>query len=157
VRISFQGHCGIAVVLLICVVAGAQSEGTAKRPRSADIGLKVGILPTGPLDAITDVAGVEVGQTTIVRGDNVRTGVTAILPHAGNLYEDRVPGGIFVGNGYGKLTGFTQVDEMGEIETPTPDFDHQCAACGRRSDQLHAFASGECERAFDQRDRRRDE
>jgi D-aminopeptidase len=80
--------------------------------------LKVGILPAGPLNAITDVAGVEVGQTTIVRGDNVRTGVTAILPHPGNLYWERVPGGVFVGNGYGKLTGSTQVDEMGEIETP---------------------------------------
>ncbi|XWK65026.1 P1 family peptidase [Tunturiibacter empetritectus] len=76
------------------------------------------MLPTGPLDAITDVAGVEVGQTTLIRGDNVRTGVTAILPHAGNMYRERVPGGIFIGNGYGKLTGSTQVDEMGEIETP---------------------------------------
>jgi D-aminopeptidase len=76
------------------------------------------VLPTGPLDTITDVAGVEVGQRTIIQGDNVRTGVTAILPHAGNLYRERVPGGIFVGNGYGKLTGSTQVDEMGEIETP---------------------------------------
>ncbi len=99
-------------------MAGAQSVSPAKRPRAADIGLKVGVIPSGPLDAITDVPGVEVGQTTIVRGDNVRTGVTAILPHAGNLYRERVPGGIFVGNGYGKLTGFTQVEEMGEIETP---------------------------------------
>jgi D-aminopeptidase len=75
-------------------------------------------LPSGPLDATTDVEGVEVGQTTIVRDDNIRTGVTAILPHAGNLYQERVPAGVFLGNGYGKLTGFTQVDEMGEIETP---------------------------------------
>jgi D-aminopeptidase len=117
-RTSFQGLCGIAVVLLMCSMAGAQSSSPAKRPRAADIGLKVGILPAGPLNAITDVAGVEVGQTTIFRGDNVRTGVTAILPHAGNLYRERVSGGIFVGNGYGKMTGSTQVDEMGEIETP---------------------------------------
>ena len=87
-------------------------------PRASDLGLKVGILPTGPLDAITDVAGVEVGQTTIIRGDNVRTGVTAVLPHSGNLYREKVPAAIFVGNGFGKLTGSTQVDEMGDIETP---------------------------------------
>ena len=80
--------------------------------------MKVGVLPAGPLDAITDVAGVEVGQTTIIRGDNIRTGVTAVLPHAGNLYREKVPAGIFVGNGYGKLTGTTQVDELGNIETP---------------------------------------
>jgi D-aminopeptidase len=92
-------------------------RGHSQRPRAADLGVKVGVLPSGPLDAITDVEGVEVGQRTIVRGDNIRTGVTAILPHAGKLYQERVPAGVFVGNGYGKLTGFTQVDEMGEIET----------------------------------------
>jgi D-aminopeptidase len=118
VRISFRGLYGIAVVLLLCLNAEAQNAGTTKRPRAADIGVKVGILPSGPINAITDVAGVEVGQTTIIRGNNVRTGVTAILPHGGNLYQERVPGGVFVGNGYGKLTGSTQVDEMGEIETP---------------------------------------
>jgi D-aminopeptidase len=117
-RTMFRSLCGVAVVPLLCAMAAAQSGSTAKRPRAADIGLKVGVLPAGPLDMITDVAGVEVGQTTIVRGDNVRTGVTAILPHAGNLYRERVPGGIFVGNAYGKLTGSTQVEEMGEIETP---------------------------------------
>jgi len=118
VRISFRGLYGIAVVLLLCLNAEAQNADTTKRPRAADIGVKVGILPSGPVNAITDVAGVEVGQTTIIRGNNVRTGVTAILPHGGNLYQERVPGGVFVGNGYGKLTGSTQVDEMGEIETP---------------------------------------
>jgi D-aminopeptidase len=96
----------------------AQSASSNTRPRASDLGLKVGILTTGPLNAITDVAGVEVGHTTIITGDNVRTGVTAILPHSGNLYRDKVPGAIFVGNGFGKLTGSTQVDEMGEIETP---------------------------------------
>jgi D-aminopeptidase len=118
VRISFRGLYGIAVILLLCLNAEAQNAGTTKRPRAADIGVKVGILPAGPINAITDVAGVEVGQTTIIRANNVRTGVTAILPHGGNLYQERVPGGVFVGNGYGKLTGSTQVDEMGEIETP---------------------------------------
>jgi D-aminopeptidase len=75
-------------------------------------------LPPGPLNAITDVAGVKVGQTTLIRGDNIRTGVTAILPHRGNLYKERVPGAVFLGNAYGKLAGSTQVNEMGEIETP---------------------------------------
>ena len=107
-----------ATVLLAAVFAAAQSTTPKPRPRASDLGLKVGILPTGPLNAITDVAGVEVGQTTIIRGDNVRTGVTAVLPHTGNLYREKVPAAIFVGNGFGKLTGSTQVDEMGEIETP---------------------------------------
>jgi len=99
-------------------MCGAQNPATDVRPRSADLGLKVGVLPTGPLDAITDVSGVKVGHTTIIRGDNIRTGVTAILPHAGNLFREKVPAGIFVGNGFGKLAGSTQVQEMGDIETP---------------------------------------
>lgn len=89
-----------------------------KRPRARDIGLKIGILPVGKLNAITDVEGVRIGQTTIMRGDTVRTGVTAILPHAGNLFQEKVPGAVFVGNGFGKLMGSTQIDELGEIETP---------------------------------------
>src|SRR4030095_6587885 len=93
-------------------------DNSKPKPRARDLGIKVGILPTGNLNAITDVAGVEVGHVTIVRGDNVRTGVTAILPHNGNLFRQRVPGAVFVGNGFGKLTGSTQVDELGEIETP---------------------------------------
>src|SRR6266576_2512294 len=107
-----------AAVLLVIAAAYAQSTTSATRPRASDLGLKVGILPTGPLDAITDVAGVEVGHTTVIRGDDVRTGVTAIVPHPGNLYREKVPGAVFVGNGFGKLAGFTQVDEMGDIETP---------------------------------------
>ncbi len=91
---------------------------TQTRPRARDVGIEVGVLPPGPLNAITDVAGVEVGQTTIIRGDNIRTGVTAILPHGGNLYKERVPAAVFLGNAYGKLAGSTQVNEMGEIETP---------------------------------------
>src|SRR5215469_6701064 len=103
---------------LLLSTAGAQNIAGGARPRAAELGLKVGVLPTGPLDAITDVGGVEVGQTTIIRGENIRTGVTAILPHEGNLYREKVPGAIFVGNGFGKLAGSTQVDEMGDIETP---------------------------------------
>ncbi len=109
-------------VILFATLAYAtsltQERASNSRPRASDLGLKVGILPTGAFDSITDVVGVEVGQTTIVRGDNIRTGVTAILPHNGNLYRDRVPGAVVVGNGFGKLTGSTQVEELGEIETP---------------------------------------
>ena len=93
-------------------------EVRASRPRARELGIKVGVLPTGPLNAITDIAGVLVGQTTIIRGDNIRTGITAVLPHAGNLFREKVPGAIFVGNGFGKLMGSTQVNELGEIETP---------------------------------------
>lgn len=89
-----------------------------KRPRAREAGVIVGVLSPGPLNAITDVAGVSVGQTTLIRGDNVRTGVTAILPHGGNLFREKVPGAVFIGNAFGKLAGSTQVNELGEIETP---------------------------------------
>ncbi|MFL6274016.1 MAG: P1 family peptidase [Blastocatellia bacterium] len=89
-----------------------------ERPRARDVGLRIGVLPTGPLNAITDVAGVMVGQTTVSRGNNIRTGVTAILPHGGNLFREKVPGAVFIGNAFGKLAGSTQVNELGEIETP---------------------------------------
>jgi len=109
-----------AVVTLVALSASAAAQSTTPnaRPRASDLGLQVGILPAGPLDAITDVAGVAVGHTTIIRGDNIRTGVTAVVPHPGNLYREKVPGAIFVGNGFGKLAGATQVEEMGDIETP---------------------------------------
>jgi D-aminopeptidase len=108
----------VLAALLLAGFVSAQTTTSNARPRASDLGLKVGILPTGPLNAITDVAGVEVGHTTIISGNNIRTGVTAVLPHSGNLYREKVPGAIFVGNGFGKLTGSTQVDEMGEVETP---------------------------------------
>ena len=95
-----------------------QDSAVQPRPRARDLGIKVGILPTGPFNTITDVAGVLVGHTTLSRGENIRTGVTAILPHGGNLFREKVPGAVFVGNGFGKLAGSTQVDELGEIETP---------------------------------------
>ena len=88
------------------------------RPRAREAGVKVGVLPTGALNAITDVQGVLVGHTTLIRGDNIRTGVTAILPHNGNIFREKVPGAVFDGNGFGKLAGSTQVNELGEIETP---------------------------------------
>jgi D-aminopeptidase len=86
--------------------------------RARDLGIVPGVLPSGPLNAITDVPGVRVGQTTVRLGDSVRTGVTAILPHEGNPFLDRVPAAIHVGNGFGKLLGVTQVAELGELETP---------------------------------------
>ncbi len=86
--------------------------------RARDLGVVVGVLPHGPLNAITDVAGVAVGHTTIIRGSDVRTGVTAVLPHAGNLFQRKVIGAVHVGNAFGKLVGSTQVQELGEIETP---------------------------------------
>jgi D-aminopeptidase len=101
--------CGLLLALTI----------TAQpRPRLRDLGTSIGVLPPGPLNAITDVDGVRVGHATIVRGENVRTGVTAILPHGGNLFQEKVAGAVFVGNGFGKIAGTTQVEELGEIETP---------------------------------------
>src|SRR5215216_1399438 len=88
------------------------------RKRVRELGIFPGILPVGKLNTITDVWGVKVGHVTLVAGDDVRTGVTAILPHAGNIFQDKLPAGIVVGNGFGKLVGFTQVEELGEIETP---------------------------------------
>lgn len=99
---------------MLIAVAAAQND----RPRAREVGLRTGTLEPGPLNAITDVAGVRVGHSTIVRGANVRTGLTAILPHAGNLFREKVPAAVFVANGFGKFAGSTQVDELGEIETP---------------------------------------
>jgi len=103
-----------ALFLLIATSLGAQSP----RPRAREIGIVVGSLPTGPLNAITDVAGVRVGHTTIARGDSINTGITAILPHGGNPFREKVPAAIVVGNGFGKLAGSTQVNELGELESP---------------------------------------
>jgi D-aminopeptidase len=106
---------GTVVALLATATLSAQSQ---TRPRVRDAGVVVGILPPGPLNTITDVSGVLVGHATVIRGDDVRTGVTAVLPHGGNLFREKVPAAIVVGNGFGKLIGSTQVRELGEIETP---------------------------------------
>jgi D-aminopeptidase len=106
----------LTALLLLLIMT--PSVNTQTRPRARELGVIVGVLPTGTLNAITDVDGVLVGHTTLVRGDNIRTGVTAILPHSGNLFREKVPGAVFVGNGFGKLAGSTQVNELGEIETP---------------------------------------
>jgi D-aminopeptidase len=97
------------------IAAPVQSQ---SRARARDLGVKPGIFQPGALNAITDVAGVRIGHSTLIVGDSVRTGVTAILPHGGDLFHDRVPAAIHVGNGFGKLLGSTQVNELGELETP---------------------------------------
>jgi D-aminopeptidase len=90
----------------------------AQRPHARDLGIDTGVFPSGPLNAITDVAGVRVGHVTLIEGDTVRTGVTAILPHGGNLFQNKTAGAVFVGNAFGKLAGSTQVEELGTIESP---------------------------------------
>jgi D-aminopeptidase len=104
--------------LSLFFVAAMATTAHAQRARARDLGVKPGVFPPGRNNAITDVAGVRVGHATIVRGDSVRTGVTAILPHEGNPFLERVPAALHVGNGFGKLLGATQVNELGELETP---------------------------------------
>ena len=104
----------VAVTAVLAPPLAAQTP----RPRARDVGVVVGILPTGPLNAITDVAGVRVGQVTVAAGDSFNTGVTAILPHGGNIFQEKVPAAVSVGNGFGKLTGIAQIRELGELESP---------------------------------------
>jgi D-aminopeptidase len=104
-----------AAPLLVVAALGAADE---PRPRARDLGIAPGVFAPGPANAITDVSGVLVGHKTLVEGDAVRTGVTAILPHGENLFQDKVAGAVYVGNAFGKLAGSTQVDELGTIETP---------------------------------------
>ena len=110
--------CAAAVAFAPLAVASSDASARPSRPRARDIGVVVGVFGTGPLNAITDVTGVKVGHRTVVRGKDVRTGVTAIIPAPGNLYQRPIPAWIHVGNGYGKLIGETQVREFGELETP---------------------------------------
>lgn len=102
----------------VVVMTGALTAEELKRVRLREAGIAIGTLPTGPLNALTDVEGVKVGHTTLIEGESIRTGVTAIFPHGGNLFHERVPAAIHVGNGFGKLVGVTQVDELGELESP---------------------------------------
>ena len=108
----------LSTVLAMTALSTQGVAQPAQRARARDLGVKPGVFAPGRLNAITDVAGVRVGQTTVVQGDNVRTGVTAILPHGGNAFTDRVPAALHVGNGFGKITGATQLHELGELETP---------------------------------------
>lgn len=108
----------VPVVLLAFAAVATAAATDQARPRLRDLGVSIGVLDPGPINAITDVPGVRVGHRTLIEGERVRTGVTAILPHQGNIFQDKVPAAIVVGNGYGKLMGSTQVQELGEIETP---------------------------------------
>ncbi len=120
-----QRSLGVAVFAVLAALAPAsladQADPAARvevRPRIRDLGVEPGVLPAGPLNAITDVAGVRVGHRTIIRDDSVRTGVTAILPHGGDLFTEKTPAAVYVGNGFGKAAGFLQVRELGNLETP---------------------------------------
>lgn len=108
----------LGVVLLVIATIGSIESHAQDRIRVRDLGIYPGIMNPGPLNAITDVSGVKVGHQTRIEGDSIRTGVTVIMPHDGNLFQDRVPAAVYVGNGFGKALGFTQLQELGEIETP---------------------------------------
>lgn len=104
--------------MIAAAVAATGAHAAEPRPSARDLGIAPGVFGPGPSNAITDVAGVKVGQITRIEGDDIRTGVTAIVPHGGNVFQDKVPAGVAVANGFGKLTGTTQILELGEIETP---------------------------------------
>lgn len=108
----------IGFILLLVFATMWSVPSQERRPRARELGIEPGVFPTGPLNAITDVADVRVGHTTVIRGDSVRTGVTTIVPHGGNVFQEKVAGAVYVGNAFGKLAGSTQVDELGTIETP---------------------------------------
>jgi D-aminopeptidase len=105
-------------IFLLMAVCCSPLRADDPRPRARDLGVAPGVFPPGPLNAITDVAGVRVGHATVHEGDEIHTGVTAVLAHGGNLFQDKVAGAVFVGNAFGKLAGSTQVEELGTIETP---------------------------------------
>lgn len=105
-------------VLLLLLVTTSASLLAQPAKRARDYGIRLGVIPTGSLNAITDVPGVRVGQITLQQGQNIRTGVTAIVPHTGNVFQQKCPAAIYIGNGFGKLTGISQVEELGTLETP---------------------------------------
>ncbi len=108
----------ISITVCMMLLFAFSGDLSARPKRVRELGVQIGILNTGRFNAITDVAGVKVGQVTLVEGEDIRTGVTAIIPHGGNLYQQKVPAAIYVANGFGKLTGYTQVEELGNLETP---------------------------------------
>src|SRR3989338_2693292 len=111
-------HLNVLCVLALVFTSVPAPAQQPNRPRAREAGVAVGLFPPGRYNAITDVPGVKVGQVTVIQGDDIRSGVTAVIPHDGNLYAQPVPGWVHVGNGYGKMLGETQVREFGEIETP---------------------------------------
>jgi D-aminopeptidase len=108
----------LSIAVALAALMSTSAPSAAQRPRARDLGIRPGIFNPGASNAITDVSGVRVGHATIVRGDSVRTGVTAILQHGGNTFHERVPAALHVGNGFGKLLGVTQLSELGELESP---------------------------------------
>jgi len=108
-----RSHFFILSYLFISLTLNAQNK-----KRARDYGINIGVMQPGKLNSITDVKGVTVGHTTLIKADSIRTGATAILPHSGNLFQQKVPAAVFVGNGFGKLAGTTQVKELGNIESP---------------------------------------
>ncbi|MFN2330205.1 MAG: P1 family peptidase, partial [Chromatocurvus sp.] len=111
-------YCLISTLVIALLSADTAMASENTKPRIRDFGITPGILPTGALNAITDVAGVKVGHRTLIRGDSVRTGVTAILAHSGNLFTEKVPAAVYTANGFGKAAGFEQVRELGNLESP---------------------------------------
>ena len=107
-----------SIFWLAILILGAAGLTAQERPRLREFGIKTGTLEPGPLNAITDVAGVMVGQVTLIEGKDIRTGVTAVLPHGGNIFQEKVPAAVYVANGFGKLIGSPQVEELGNLETP---------------------------------------
>ena len=108
-----MGKTFITLILITTVTTNF-----AQQKRARDFGIEIGVLKPGEHNAITDVNGVMVGHTTLFTGEAIRTGVTAILPHSGNIFQEKVPAAIYIGNGFGKLAGYSQVKELGNIETP---------------------------------------
>jgi D-aminopeptidase len=119
-RLSIMGNRMkvFALGFIFSFILGAVPFSSQERPRLREFGIKTGILEPGPLNAITDVAGVKVGHVTLIEGDSIRTGVTAILAHEGNIFQEKVPAAVYVANGFGKITGTTQIEELGNLETP---------------------------------------
>jgi D-aminopeptidase len=111
-------RCWFTLLLFFAVASASSGTAAEQRPRARDVGVVIGTMSPGPHNAITDVDGVGIGHATLVEGTRLHTGVTAIVPHADNMFRQRVPAAIVVGNGFGKLAGITQVQELGEIETP---------------------------------------
>lgn len=114
--IFINGYIMRYLLLVVAILNVFNADGQMKRAR--DYGISFGVLNTGPLNAITDVPGVRVGQVTVIQGDSVNTGVTAIVPHSGNIFREKVPAAVYIANGFGKLTGYPQIEELGNIETP---------------------------------------
>jgi D-aminopeptidase len=108
----------LALLIFLLFTSNPHASAQDKRGQARDFGIVIGVLPPGKTNSITDVTGVRIGHTTKIIGDNIRTGVTAIVPHSGNVFQEKVPAAIYVGNGFGKLAGSTQVIELGNLETP---------------------------------------